>query len=128
MGLFGKTKIQTLFGSLEEAPTEEQKQGLLDRMRDAVSRTRENLSQRIDDVVSFRKEIDRETLDDLEATLLAADLGNTTTQQVLAALREKVDRKQIGNVDELKRVLKDELLGILSTANQQPPRAVEGEP
>jgi fused signal recognition particle receptor len=128
MALFGKTKIQTLFGSVDEQPSEEQKQGLFDRMRQAVTRTRENLSQRIDDVVSFRKEIDRETLDDLEATLLAADLGTTTTQQVLAALREKVDRKQIDNVEELKRVLKQELLGILSTANQQPPRAVEGEP
>jgi fused signal recognition particle receptor len=128
MALFGKTKIQTLFGSIDEQPTEEQKQGLFDRMRQAVTRTRENLSQRIDDVVNFRKEIDRETLDDLEATLLAADLGTTTTQEVLAALREKVDRKQIDNVEELKRVLKQELLAILSSANQQPPRAVEGEP
>src|SRR5438105_1627887 len=127
MPLFGGPKIQTLFGSLDEPQTEEQQQGLLDRMREAVTRTRENLSQRIDDVVSFRKEIDRDTLDDLEATLLAADLGTTTTQQVLAAMREKVDRKLIGNADELKRVLQQELLAILQAANQQPPRAVEGE-
>jgi fused signal recognition particle receptor len=97
-------------------------------MKEAVTRTRENLSERIDDVVSFRKEIDRETLDDLEATLIAADLGTTTTQEVLTALREKVDRKQIENVEELKRLLKEELLGILNRANSQPPQAVEGEP
>ncbi len=128
MAIFGGSKIQTLFGSLDEQPTEEQKQGLFERMKEAVSRTRESLSERIDDVVSFRKEIDRETLDDLEATLLAADLGTTTTQEVLAALRERVDRKQIGNVEELKRVLKDELLALLERANAQPVRAVEGEP
>ncbi len=128
MSLFGGSKIQTLFGSLDEQPTEEQKQGLFDRMRQAVTRTRENLSQRIDDVVGFRKEIDRDTLDDLEASLLAADLGATTTQQVLAAMREKVDRKLIGDAAELKRVLQQELLAILTAAHQQPPRAVEGEP
>ena len=76
--------IQTLFGSLEE----EKKTGLLDRMKQAVTRTRENLSERIEEIVSFRKEIDRETLDDLESTLLAADLGTTTTREVLDKLRE----------------------------------------
>ena len=115
-------KIQTLFGSLDEEP---QKPGFLDRMKQAVQRTRDTLSERIEDVVSLGKEIDRSTLDDLEATLLSADLGNTTTQEVLTALREKVDRKQIGDVQELKRVLQDELLAILSRANMQPAAAVE---
>ena len=114
--------IQTLFGSLDEEP---KKPGLFDRMKQAVTRTRENLSERIEEVVSFRQEIDRETLDDLEATLIAADLGSATTQEVLQALREKVDRKQIGNVDELKHVLKGELLNILSRASLQPVKAVE---
>jgi fused signal recognition particle receptor len=116
--------IQTLFGSLDE----EQKPGLLDRMKEAVTRTRENLSQRIEDVVSFGKEIDRATLDDLEATLIGADLGNTTTREVLDNLREKADRKQIGNVNELKRLLKEELLTILNAANTRPVQKVEGTP
>jgi fused signal recognition particle receptor len=114
--------IQTLFGSLDEEP---KKPGLFDRMKQAVTRTRENLSERIEEVVSFRQEIDRETLDDLEATLIAADLGSATTQEVLQALREKVDRRQIGNVAELKHVLKAELLNILSRASLQPVKAVE---
>ena len=37
-------------------------------MKQAVTRTRENLSERIEEVVAFTKEIDRGTLDDLEAT------------------------------------------------------------
>lgn len=116
--------IQTLFGSLEE----EKKTGFLDRMKQAVTRTRENLSERIDDIVSIGKEIDRNTLDDLEGTLLAADLGSATTQEVLGKLREKADRKQIKNLEELKRLLKEELLGILSTANARPVNKVDGTP
>src|SRR6476661_5802799 len=116
--------IQTLFGSLEE----EKKTGFLDRMKQAVTRTRENLTERIEEVVSFGKEIDRNTLDDLEATLIGADLGSTTTQEVLGKLREKADRKQIGNVDELKRLLKEELLAILNTADSQPLARVDGTP
>jgi fused signal recognition particle receptor len=116
--------IQTLFGSLDE----QQKPSFLDRMKEAVTRTRENLSERIEEVVSFGKEIDRATLDDLEATLLGADLGTTTTHEVLAKLREKADRKQIGNVNELKRLLKEEILAILTTTDSQPVRSVDGTP
>ena len=116
--------IQTLFGSLEE----EKKTSFLDRMKQAVTRTRENLAERIDDIVSIGKEIDRNTLDDLEATLIGADLGSTTTQEVLGKLREKADRKQIKNVEELKRLLKEELLAILNTANSRPLNKVEGTP
>ncbi len=117
-------KIQTLFGSLDE----KEKPSFLDRMKDAVTRTRENLAERLEEVVSFRQEIDRETLDDLEATLIGADLGTATTHEVLGALREKVDRKQINNAEELKRVLKEELLGILTRASTQPVQKVADEP
>jgi fused signal recognition particle receptor len=114
--------IQTLFGSLDE----QQKPGLFDRMKEAVTRTRENLSQRIEEVVSIGKEIDRATLDDLEATLIGADLGNPTTREVLDKLRERADRKQIKNADELKRLLKEELLNILNAANIRPVQKVDG--
>lgn len=114
--------IQTLFGSTEPQP------GFFERMKEAVTRTRENLAERIEDVVSIGKEIDRATLDDLEATLIGADLGTTTTHEVLEKLREKADRKQIKNVDELKRLLKEELLAILQSANSQPVRRIDGSP
>jgi len=114
--------IQTLFG------TPEKKAGLFDRLKEAVSRTRENLSERIDEAVAFSKEIDRNTLDDLEATLLGADLGSATTNEVLEKLRERADRKQIKNVEELKSLLKAELLRILTRANTPPVERPEGVP
>src|SRR3954468_23755779 len=114
--------IQTLFGSTEKKP------GLFDRMKEAVSRTRENLAERIEEAVAFTKEIDRSTLDDLEGILLSADLGTTTTQEVLQKLREKVDRKLVKDVPELKRLLKEELLAILDSANTTRVQRVDGVP
>ena len=116
--------IQTLFGSLDE----QQKPSFLERMREAVTRTRENLSERLGEVVSFGKEIDRATLDDLEAILLSADLGTSTTHEILEKLREKASYKQIKNVDELKGLLKEEILAILAAVDSQPVSKVEGTP
>jgi len=112
--------IQTLFGSTEKPS------GLFERMKQAVSRTRENLSERIEEVVAFSKEIDQNTLDDLEATLIATDLGAPTTHQVLERLRARAERKQIRDVQELKRLLKEELLEIMNTANTPPVERADG--
>jgi fused signal recognition particle receptor len=117
--------IQTLFGSLDEEQQPD-KPSFLDRMKEAVTRTRETLTDRIEDAVNLRKEIDRGTLDELEATLLSADLGTTTTNEVLEAMREKVDRRQIANGEELKRVLKEELLAILNKANTPSAPPIDG--
>ncbi len=116
--------IQTLFGSLDE----QQKPSFLERMKEAVTRTRDGLSERIEEVVSFGKEIDQATLDDLEAILLSADLGTSTTHEILEKLREKANYKQIKNVDELKRLLKEEILTILAAVDSQPVSKVEGTP
>lgn len=124
-------KIQTLFGSLDDlekqkAEAEERKGTLFGRMREAVTRTRENLSERIDDLVPANREIDQYTLDELEAILVSADLGTDTVQQILTNLRERVTRKQVVNFEELKRLLKEEILTLLNVINQRPAKQVEG--
>jgi fused signal recognition particle receptor len=112
--------IQTLFGPPE--PT------FLDKMKEAVTRTRENLGERIDEVLAFSKEIDRDTLDDLEAILIGADLGTKTTQEILAALREKADRKQIKDAAELKRLIKEQIREILDATPSLAATPSRGEP
>jgi fused signal recognition particle receptor len=112
--------IQTLFGPPE--PT------FVEKMKEAVTRTRENLSERIEEITAFSKEIDRETLDYLETVLIAADLGTTTTQEILSRLREKADRKQIKDVSELKRLVQEQILEILKSTPSLAATPRRGEP
>ena len=71
--------IQTLFGSLDQP----EKRSVFDRMRDAVTRTRETLNERIESVVALTREVDADALDELEAVLLSSDLGMSVTTTVL---------------------------------------------
>jgi fused signal recognition particle receptor len=112
--------IQTLFGPPE--PT------FVEKMKEAVTRTRENLSERIDEITAFTKEIDRDTLDYLETVLIGADLGTTTTQEILSRLREKADRKQIKDVSELKRLVQEQILEILKSTPSLAATPLRGEP
>jgi len=86
------------------------------RFRKAVAATRDSLSERLDTVFLGRKQIDDELLDQLEEALIAADIGVSTTLGVLETVRRGVARKQINDLDTLKRAIKDELLQILQAS------------
>jgi fused signal recognition particle receptor len=114
--------IQTLFGSLKEAE-EPKKPGFFDRMRQAVTRTRESLSEKLETIVALTEEIDEQALDNLELSLIASDLGVGTTQEILGVLRERAFNHQIRDGAELKSLLKTEIKAILDE-HAAPPRVV----
>jgi fused signal recognition particle receptor len=91
----------------------EQKRGLFDRMRQAVTRTRESLSDSISSVIALTREIDQASLDDLEPRLLAADIGSATTAIIMENLRQRALRTGIESGAQLKELLKIELKQIL---------------
>src|SRR5208282_5570368 len=101
--------IQTLFGSLEEP----EKKSIFDRMKEAVSRTRETLADRIEGIVALTHEIDEAALEELEMSLLASDLGINTSTEIISALRSKVRRHEIQNGAELKALLKTAIQALL---------------
>jgi fused signal recognition particle receptor len=113
--------IQTLFGSLDQP----EKRSVLDRMREAVTRTRESLSDRIEGVVALTREVDEAALEELEAVLLTSDLGMTTTTAILDALRDRARRQAIRDGAELKALLRTQLLAILQAETPAPRRVNE---
>src|SRR4029077_10027687 len=60
--------------------------------------------------------------------LIGADLGTKTTQEILGKLREKADRKQIKDVAELKRLIKEQVLAILNATPSRVGKPAKGEP
>ena len=113
--------IQTLFGSVEQEPT------LLDKLKNGVQKTRDGLVSRIEDVISGRKEIDADLLEELEYTLISADIGVKTTEEILERIRERVDRKMVGDASELRGLIREYLLEILQT-NDRPLAYVDEPP
>ncbi len=102
---------------LPESPAEDTptRRSFFDRMKQAVTRTRETLSEQITAVVALTREVDESTIAALEPALLVADLGHTTTNLVLERLRQRAYRSGISSGAELKSLLKAELQQILDS-------------
>jgi fused signal recognition particle receptor len=131
MALFWKRKKKDEFISLglnREATAEEKEiaarrdegpdPDFLEKFSNAVAATRETLADKIEAVVAGGRKIDADVLDELEEALIGADIGVQTSLEIIDKARQQVARKQLNDVDELKRLIKDELRGILEAAER----------
>jgi len=94
----------------EEAGEEAEKSS---RMREAVTRTRENFSTRINDIVALTREVDESSLEELETVLIMSDIGVQTTNEIIDALRERARKQAIEGGEELRELLKQQMVQIL---------------
>ncbi len=110
--------IQTLFGAVPQEPS------LLDKLKLGVQKTRAGLVTALGDAISGRK-IDADLLDELEYTLISADIGVATTNEILDRIRERVERHQLNDAAELRGLIKQHLLEILEASERPVPRVTE---
>jgi fused signal recognition particle receptor len=96
-------------------------------MRQAVTRTRDSLGERIDGVLALTRTVDESALEELEMSLIASDIGVNTAAEITNNLRERAKRQQIRDGAELKELLKEELQVILDE-NAQPAKVVANGP
>jgi fused signal recognition particle receptor len=108
--------IQTLFGSVEQEPS------LLEKLKSGVQKTRAGLVSALEDAIQGKKEIDADLLDELEFTLISADIGVRTTAEILDRIRERVGRHQLGDAAEIKGLIREHLLEILEASERAPAR------
>jgi fused signal recognition particle receptor len=111
--------IQTLFGSVPPEPT------LLDRLKEGIEKTRTGFVERIEDAIGGRREIDADLLDELEYTLITADIGVRTATEILDQIRMRVDRRLLNDATELKSLIRQQLLEVLEAADRPMPHVDE---
>jgi fused signal recognition particle receptor len=127
MRFFGKkdTQDQAPAPEPQQQPEPQPKTSFFDRMRQAVSRTRDSLGSRIEGIVALTRTVDESSLDELETALLTSDLGIATTTAIIDSLRERAKRKAIEGGSELRALLKDELKAILERPIADHPAATK---
>lgn len=91
--------------------------GFFARLLDGISKTKKNITDRIDSLLGAYKKIDEELIEDLEEILITADVGVNTTLEIIDRLREKIKKENTDDISRLKEFLKDIVEEILSEGN-----------
>ena len=90
--------------------------GFFDKIKAGLTKTRENLNNTLGNVFAAN-EIDEDFYDELEETLILADLGASTAVRVVTKLRQRVNNTNIKAVADAKEALKDIMADILNVGD-----------
>lgn len=85
-----------------------------ERLKKGLSKTHETIVGRIDSLLLGKKQIDAETLEELEEILISADIGVSTSTELIKILEQRLKREELRDGETLKKALKEEMLARLS--------------
>lgn len=89
--------------------------GFFDKLKNGLSKTRENFSQKVNEVFKVFRKVDEELFEELEEALITADVGVNTSMEIIERLRDAVKTKNIQNADGVKAELKAIIYDMLSS-------------
>lgn len=96
---------------VEEKP---KKVSLFDRLKQGLTKAKQGITDRIDEVLKAYTKVDEELLEDLEEVLITADVGVNTTMDIIEKLEDVIRTKKITNPQDVREELKLIIEDILS--------------
>lgn len=104
---------------VEEEP--QKKVNLFERLKQGLTKAKQGITDKIDDVLKSYTKVDEELLEELEEILITADVGVNTTMDIIDKLRDKIKDNKItepvGVKEELKNIIEEILTNENSTLN-----------
>ena len=87
----------------------EEKKGFFARLKEGLTKTRNNIVRGIDSIFSGYSAIDDDFYEELEETLIMGDLGVRATQEILERLKDQVDEQGICDPEDCRQILIDSI-------------------
>lgn len=91
-----------------------EKVSLFKRLKEGLSKTKKGITDKIDVLIKSYQKIDEELFEELEEILISADIGVTTTMEVIDELKDTVKERKIDDPEKIKEVLQEKLANILN--------------
>lgn len=88
--------------------------GFFDRLKAGLSKTKEKFADKIDELLHGAKKVDDDLLEELEETLIMADVGTKTTEKLIEGLRKGIRKAEIETADDVKKFLSNQIRELLN--------------
>ncbi|MGD8926634.1 MAG: signal recognition particle-docking protein FtsY [Thioalkalispiraceae bacterium] len=104
-----------LFSFKKPKDKSSEQQSWLSRLKNGLARTHQQLASGLGGLFLGERTIDDELLEEIETSLLMADVGIEATQSIIKSLAEQVARKQLSDSEALFQALRSQLISLLET-------------
>ena len=91
--------------------------GFFDKLKLGLTKTKESINEKINDVFSNFRKVDEEFLEELEEVLIMSDIGIETSTKIISNLRDRIKKEKIEDEEQVKEVLREEIQKILEISD-----------
>jgi fused signal recognition particle receptor len=88
-----------------------------EELEKGLEKTKESFFKKLSRVVLGKSKVDDDLLDEIEEVLISSDVGVPTTLKIIQRIEDRVARDRFLDVNELNRILKEEIAGLLGENN-----------
>ena len=103
--------------NIEVVEEPQKKVNLFERLKQGLTKAKQGITDKIDDVLKSYTKVDEELLEELEEILITADVGVNTTMDIIDKLRDKIKENKITEPSGVKAELKNIIEEILTNEN-----------
>ena len=89
--------------------------GIFEKLNERLRKTSGAISGRIDELISYYKEIDDDFFEDMEDVLISSDMGIDTSHELIESLKSHVKSHKTGDINAIKSILQDKIADIMQT-------------
>ena len=91
--------------------------GFFDKLKQGLTKTKESINDKINNVFSNFRKVDEELLEELEEALIMSDVGMETSVKIIDNLRDKIKTEKIEDADLVKQALREQMQEILDSVD-----------
>ncbi|MBI9011617.1 MAG: signal recognition particle-docking protein FtsY [Clostridiales bacterium] len=111
---------------VEKVVEKPKKKSFFAKLQDGLLKTQKNFTDKIDNLINNYGKIDEELLEEIEEILVMADVGMSTTMDIIDKLRDELTLRKITDSKDVKPVLKDVLVEMMT--HEEPDLRVDNPP
>ena len=91
--------------------------GFFDKLKQGLTKTKDSINEKINDVFSNFRKVDEEFLEELEEVLIMSDIGVETSTKIIQNLRDRIKKEKIEDEEQVKQALREEIQKILEISD-----------
>ena len=91
--------------------------GFFDKLKQGLTKTKESINEKINDVFSNFRKVDEDFLEELEEVLIMSDIGVETSTKIIQNLRERIKKEKLEDEEQVKEALREEIQKILEISD-----------
>ena len=90
-----------------------------DKLKNGLSKTKNNLDEKINEAFSTFRKVDEDLLDELEEILIMSDIGIDTSSELINNIRKNIKLEKIKEVDDVKKALRELMIDMLDEQTKE---------